>query len=155
MLHTQKILVPVDFSEESALALDWAIRLAFTEPGASIVLCHVLKPIYAPVGPETMLYDVGAATKEEAKRELPKWLAKIPWTISSSSVITEGRVSEQVAKIVEKERVDLVVMTTHGRKGLAHWVMGSAAEETVRLAPCPVLVLHMNEKARESMVKTA
>ena len=155
MLHPKKILVPVDFSEESAMALEWAVRLASSEQGASIVLCHVLKTAVAPVGPEMMMYDLEAMLRESAEKDLARWQEKVPSSIESHTVLSKGRVSEEVTQICQKENIDLVVMTTHGRTGLSHWVVGSAAEETVRLAPCPVLVLHLNENARKELAKMA
>jgi hypothetical protein len=79
-----------------------------------------------------------------------QWQQSLPADILSFRVYETGRVPEAIARVCEKKNIDLVIMTTRGRKGLAHILDGSMTEDTVRLAPCPVLVLHLNSRTRQS-----
>ena len=146
MYKAKKLLVAIDFSPESRLALEWAIMLGKKERGASITLCHVLSNVIAPMGPEGAFdyFNAMDILEKSAKKQLAKIQGQIPKTIRSSWVLKRGNVAAEIEQLCRREGFDLVVMTTHGRQGLSHMLQGSASEETVRLAPCPVLVLHMN-----------
>lgn len=136
MFRPKRFLVPVDFSRESMLAMDWAIHLARSEQESSIGLVYVL-PLSASGGDEA----VSAQKARERLRECWKMgesdLTCFLWTPS-------GRVADEIARLVKEERIDLVVMTTRGRFGNARFPEGSMTEETIRVTPCPVLVLHLN-----------
>jgi len=60
--------------------------------------------------------------------------------------------ADEIVKYAESEGIDLIVMGTHGRPGLAHLLMGSVAEKVVRTAPCPVLTLRNSERAAMAAV---
>ncbi|MEO7731471.1 MAG: universal stress protein [Kofleriaceae bacterium] len=138
----RKILCPVDFSPGSHTAMRAAVRIAI-ERGAELVLVHAwyLPPV--ATGGEAMLSadrvqqlsddaqlalddEVQAASALGAKRVTQKLLNGVPWT-----VITDAA----------REDIDLIVIGTHGRTGLARILIGSVAEKVVRHAPCPVLVV--------------
>lgn len=152
MFKLKRILVPVDFSPESSLALDWAILLAKNERGAHIELCHVL-PNITPAGPDAIAFDYTVALEKEKKaiqRKLNVLKSRIPKTLSSSYVIGRGSIAREIERYCEQMTIDLVVMTTHGRRGLSRFLHGSTTEETSRLVPCPVLVLHLNSATCET-----
>ena len=156
MFRAQRILVPVDSSPESSLALEWAIRVAKDVPEACLFLCQVLAEA-APVGPEPMIFEYGAlrqAQERTSQKKLREMQHRIPAAIRSSYVVRWGGVADQIAKLCQEEAVDLVVMTTQGRRGLSHFLRSSVSEETVRLAPCPVLVLHLNQATEEAVHAT-
>jgi len=147
MLKLDRILVPVNFSAESDLALDWAIRLAREEKNASILLCNIFPRIISPVGPEVMGFnytDYFDKEKKALEQKLKKLKKRIPKGISSTCVVMQGNAARQIESLCRQKKISLVVMTTHARRGLSHLVQGSIAEKTVRLAPCPVLVLHLH-----------
>ena len=152
MFKAKKILVPIDFSKESELALEWAVMTAKENPDSSIELLHVLPNLIMTGGPESMGIDyVSIYEKEEkaSKTKLRRIEREIPGGIAAVCAVSRGSIAEEVEKLCKRESIDLVVMTTHGRKGLSHLLHGSTTEETARLAPCPVLVLHLNEITRE------
>ncbi len=62
--------------------------------------------------------------------------------ITVKTDIVRGTAYEEVLKQAKRHKVDLIVIGTHGRKGVQRWVMGSVAERVVRMAPCPVLSIH-------------
>jgi nucleotide-binding universal stress UspA family protein len=141
----QHILVPVDFSDLSLNGVRTANELAYEE--TRITLLHVYDP--------EQMRESGTIDLTPRDRGLPlnleKTLLSKLQTLRSNelgSVATvkyEMAVSRFVAEAIceqaKKLSVDLVVLTTHGRTGLMHLLMGSVAEEVVRKAPCPVLVV--------------
>ncbi len=156
MFKPNRILVPVDFSSESKLALQWAVLLAKGQTGASIELCHI-RPIIASVGPQAMAFDYSYVLKQEKnaiEKKLKALQADIPNEIPSSIEIGEGDIASEIERLCGKSGIELVIMTTHGRRGLSRFLHGSTTEETARQAPCPVLVLHLNEITRESVGAT-
>lgn len=136
MLQLRKILCPVDFDSGSVLALERAAELA-REGDAKLYLLHVIP---TPPGPEVALdfnkLEGRARTRLEhlARRKLG---THINW----EAHVRSGPPAVEVARAAERFGVDLIVMTTHGRKGLKHFVLGSVAEAVVREAPCPVLTM--------------
>lgn len=154
MYNAKRILVPVDFSSESELALDWAVRIAQGEPDALIQLCHVYPGVFAPVGPEALGFDYAAfeaAERKSLEAKMRRLQRRVPKEIFTACSLVKGAIAEEIRRLCEKKVIDLVVMTTHGRRGLSRLLHGSTTEETARLAPCPVLVLHLNKKTQEAV----
>lgn len=147
MFKIDRILVPVDFSERSTLALDWALTIVRQQPGTVLYLFHVLTPIRDAAAIPFLWDGVLNQEKEVARQRMDDLRAKIPDHILSFPVFGCGDVAEEIAKECEQRKIDLVIMTTHGRHGLSRLLHGSTTEATLRLAPCPVFVLHMNQAA--------
>ncbi len=145
-LTISRILVPVDLSAYSERALEYAIALA-GRLGASLHLLHVVEdPMATGVwGGETVIPDLPELRQElvdDAERRLVAYReaaerVRVP-------VVTTVRLGLAAITIVEHAKslgVDLIVIGTHGRTGLAHLLMGSVAERVLRHAPCPVLTV--------------
>ncbi len=141
MLKVLRILVPVDFTKESALALEWAEVVAAKKRGATIYLLHVMPPTASSFG--TVAYK---AEQEAIDKKLLEARKEIPEDILSFGILKQGKIPAVIAQVCEEKDIDLVVMTTRGRRGLKHFLPESVTEDTVRLAACPVLVLHLNTK---------
>lgn len=141
------ILVPVDFSACSRKALQYAIPLA-REFGAAIALIHVVHVNYA-AGPEFGAMDfplVEADLRKNAEGELAKLAAaEIQGQVAFVCLVRSGLEVIEIVDAAKKLESDLIVISTHGRTGLKHVFMGSVAENVVRLAPCPVLVVREQE----------
>ena len=137
----KKILVPVDFSEEARSALDTADRMA-AECGASLTLLHIYQPTEVAVLDFTYVEPPEKISKicEAADDELERWLSELrtPSERLSASVVT-GSVANSV--IEASADFDLVVMSTHGRTGITHFLLGSIAERVVQAAKCSVLIV--------------
>jgi nucleotide-binding universal stress UspA family protein len=135
----KNILFATDFSPAAIAALPYAIGLAKQYAGKVHGL-HVRYPATYPiVGPEAMPQIIEAA-EEQAKfeaKQMHELLASVPHEVS----IIEGDLWPTIHEIVEKQKVDLIVMGTHGRKGVSRALLGSAAEEVFRKASCPVLTV--------------
>jgi nucleotide-binding universal stress UspA family protein len=137
-MKPQKILVPIDFSTGSDAALEMATSLA-RDSGGFLVLAHVeVIPLSAAGG--EYLYAMPEPPTEEL-------LAKLDAIVlPDSHVPVERRLlagdpAEAIIRLAQTEDVDMIVMGTHGRRGLTRLLMGSVAEAVVRAAPCPVLTV--------------
>lgn len=160
------LLVPTDFSEPANSALRYAIEEA-TLHHATVTLLHVLPtdartdvhyvtgaPVPGPQGdfdpvaggrvggspllsqPEVVRRDLG----EEALTQLRDLIANAfqgQWEVE----VAMGHPAETIVRVAQERSADLIVMSTHGRTGLQHVLVGSVAEKVVRLAPCPVLTV--------------
>ena len=143
MKEIHKILVPVDFSDHSQLALDEAIEFARAF-GAEVHLLHsyhVLPQTVSPYGivvPDTYEHDVRMA----ALQRLSEWRDRVSAAgCKVQEHITASFPSEAIVELGERIGVDLIVMGTRGLTGFKHVLLGSVAERTVRTARCPVLTV--------------
>jgi nucleotide-binding universal stress UspA family protein len=144
MMKIHKILVPLDFSVHSKQAQLWAAELA-RRYDASLTLLHVYQPIsYAlPEGyvlPSTNLLadlevNMGKAL-DEAKRQFDATPG-----LRVDTQLTQGVPFVEIIRVAREGGYDLIVLSTHGRTGLRHALLGSVAEKVVRKAPCPVLTV--------------
>lgn len=142
----KKILVPVDFSECSTKALQYAIPLA-KEHGASLTLLYVVQPIYVAgefVGVDTVQTE--AALCENGAKQLAKLCQEIVGNaVPAETVVRLGSPVTEVLEAAKSLDIDVIVISTHGRTGLKHILLGSVAERIVQRAPCPVLVVRERE----------
>jgi nucleotide-binding universal stress UspA family protein len=136
-MSVRSILVPTDFSETSDAALHYATEMALTL-GARLYLMHVpgktgehyeAKYPHGQFETATRERLSSFLTKEELERLRPEYALRV------------GPPAEQIVHYAEICDIDLIIMGTHGRSGLAHALMGSVAEHVVRVAPCPVLLV--------------
>jgi universal stress protein A len=154
MTSIRRIVVPHDFSEYADAAMEIAIELA-TALKSELHLLHVLQPPAYAYGSE--LYaggpifssseDVIALQQqtESRLRDIAKRHARPGRTIESR-VVEGSRIAETIDHEAARLVADLIVMGTHGRTGLAHLLLGSVAEATLRHAPCPVLTVPRHKR---------
>lgn len=140
MLSLHTILHPTDFSERSEFAFRLACALA-RDHGAHLVVMHVA---HVPVA----IYAEGAVPPkpEEYQEELLEKLQQLQPADEEIEVthrLEEGNPANEILRMAELTQADLIVMGTHGRRGLARLLMGSVAEQVVRQASCPVLTVKM------------
>jgi nucleotide-binding universal stress UspA family protein len=134
----ERILVATDFSFCSLSALGHAEELA-RELDAELLLLHVEG---VPVAGSKMA-DV---THAAAERELARTTGQLRnHHLKVRGLLRMGAPDEEILNAAETEHASLIVMGTHGRKGVAHMVMGSVAERVVRSAPCPVLTVGLRK----------
>ncbi|QDU98868.1 universal stress protein [Lignipirellula cremea] len=135
-MKLSKIVFPTDFSHTGDAALSLATSLA-RDSGAVLLIVHVEEPPLA-YGTGDMYYGPPSPDTEELQAMLVKVTPDDPDVPYQHHLIT-GHPPEALARLVEEENADLIVMGTHGRTGLTRLLMGSIAEQVVRRAPCPVL----------------
>ena len=143
-IRLQKILLPTDFSKYSAAATKYACELA-TRFDAELHLLHTLEThlsstpdfVMGLALPQYINESRAAAEKSLAGLLDPKWSAGR----TVIQAVVEGSPKVEIVQYARKQNIDLIVLTTHGRTGLPHVIMGSVAETVVRTAPCPVLTV--------------
>jgi len=149
MCAFRKILVPTDFSDGSAVALKYACDLA-ERTNASVCILHAVVNPY-PLGGYNEFYTVPAKFLEScecvAREQLESVLTPEERTrYRATLVLRNGGAAQQILLYLDEDRdVDLVVMATHGRGGVARLMMGSVADKIVRAARCPVVTLRRPE----------
>jgi universal stress protein A len=137
-MNAKKILVPIDFSTGSETALELATSLA-RDTGASLLITYVQIPPL-PVGGGEFIYTAPEPPTEELRARLKKVLPKDA-QIPVEHRLLHGDPSDSIVRLAEDEKVDFIVMGTHGRRGLTRILMGSVAELVVRWAKCPVITV--------------
>ncbi len=138
-----KILCPIDFSDTSRWGMQEALEIA-RRHGAVVHLLHVLEEPWPgargdPIAPHEFLNRA----RESAGADLAAW-KKEAEELAPGKVVAEllgGHPATEIARVARGGEFDLVVMGTHGRRGLRRLVVGSVTEEVIRSAPCSVLVV--------------
>ena len=143
-IEIKRILLPTDFSSYSATATKYACELA-TKFDAELHLLHTLEVHLA----STPRFGMGLALPQyvhESRAAAEKALAGVldpQWSVGRKVVraVVEGSPKVEIVRYARTRQIDLIVLATHGRSGLAHVIIGSVAESVVRTAPCPVLTV--------------
>lgn len=139
----QKILVPTDFSEPSQAVLSFATSLA-KENDATLVIAHAVdlrQPgTSAPIAPAVPVAPLLVHDREGDRKQLEQ-VRPTDNQVRYEHRLVDGTPADAILQLIEEERIDLVIMGTHGRTGLTRLLMGSVAEAVVRRAVCPVLTL--------------
>ena len=143
-LHVERILCPVDFSDFSRRALAYAAGLT-RHFGSHLFIQHVAQspahPYLERVEPQAVRQEIQAQL-QTAHEEIRKMQVLAGIDPSEVTVLlNEGDIPEWIRSAISKERIDLLVMGTHGHRGFRHLVLGSVAENVIHQALCPVLVV--------------
>ena len=144
MVTLKKILCPVDHSECSYLALQYAISLALKDE-AKLYLMHVIDSrLYDTEIYKFSPYKLNEADvpkiREDLMKSLPEGTTDV---LEVETIVVKGVPFYEIINAATEICADLVVIGTHGRTGLSHIMLGSVAEKVVRKAPCPVLTVRM------------
>jgi universal stress protein A len=136
----RSILCPVDFDENSLAALRHARQLA-AAVDATLHVLHVVAVIPTPGDVLQSLEAGGDAPAEQRLRELAeRELADVKSQVHTKIALTSD-IARSILASARDVKADLIVMATHGRSGLAHFLLGSVTEAVVRNARCPVLTV--------------
>jgi nucleotide-binding universal stress UspA family protein len=155
VLQLRRILLPTDFSGCANYALPYAAAIA-RATGATIVCVHVVEPIAPAVGysglAEPMpIADISEQLEDSAERELPQLAACEDFNgLDVEELIVHGDAAAEIVRVAGERKVDLIVISSHGRTGLGRIIFGSTAEAVVRHASCPVLVVKPPPQEEES-----
>ena len=150
MISLKNILVATDFSEASDAALTYGRTLARAF-GATLHGLHVVDPMYLnALGAEayvSMTSDLDEQAEESARTRLNALLLDSDGSgpATRSALLRSSAPAPAITQYAKDEGIDLIVMGTSGRSGVAHLLLGSVAERVVRTAPCPVLTVHHPE----------
>jgi universal stress protein A len=141
MPQFRKVLCPINFDENSLLALGTASEIV-REQKSVLVLLHVVE---IPGAPEVALPF--AKLEAAARTQLQRFIAKVKMPVRTEIEVRMGDPGTEIISAARKRTADLIVMATHGRKGLRRLVLGSVAESVIRQAPCPVLTIRPHSLA--------
>ena len=154
MKEIKKILLPIDFSDASTTLLQYGVYLA-EKYDARIYIVFVTEDAVTYAGlsypnhSELPLADIPFNRLQEdltayARERMEKFLEKnmTPAGVAYQSTILFGHVAEEIIDYANKETIDLIIIGTHGFKGLNRMLLGSVAEKVVKLAPCPVMTIN-------------
>lgn len=145
-IEFKKILHPTDFSDLSLHALDYARKLCETF-GAQLHCLHVIDEAYqywTAMGPEMApvtppVEDLTSMAETQMERFADDHLVGLKF--APVTKVASGKPFAEIVAYAREAGIDLIVLTTHGRGGLSHVLLGSTAEKVVRKAPCPVLTV--------------
>ncbi len=143
-MQIKKILFPTDFSEGAKNALPYAIDMAKTF-GAKLYLMHVIYDIATASGlhvPHTSVDQMYSEIQASAQKELERFGLKEREGLTDVEYsIKRGVPYEEILKFAKENNINLIVIGTHGRKGIDRVLFGSTAERVVRNSSCPVLTV--------------
>jgi nucleotide-binding universal stress UspA family protein len=145
----RRILVPHDFSDHATRALAIAVGLA--GPESVITVVHAVAPVYSSMGGPAadLAWTPTPEMVGEVKRELVRVVERALGHATAARVRCRVVLADPLTAILAAARAaDVIVMTTVGRTGLSHLLMGSVAEKVVRHAKVPVLTVHPNTAKR-------
>jgi nucleotide-binding universal stress UspA family protein len=151
MMTLKRILVPTDFGEaaDSALMYGRTLARAF---GATLDVVHVtqdmrMASVASEIAYAAVVADLQRDVDATAKKKLEQLLIDSDGSgpPTKSVILTSNAPAWAIVEYAQNENIDLIVMGTHGRKAVAHFLMGSVAEKVVRTASCPVLTVRHPE----------
>lgn len=153
----QRIFVPIDGSPASNLGLNEAIKLA-KDQGAKLRLFHLVDEYFAVSSTDAMAFSNSDALIESLRQGGKKIVEKAEALARRNGLVPEsvilesfgGRAADYIVRQANKWRADLIVLGTHGRRGVKRLVMGSDAEQVVRTSRVPVLLVRGKAAARAS-----
>jgi nucleotide-binding universal stress UspA family protein len=142
---TRRVLHPSDFTSFSRAAFRKAIEMTKANR-AELLVIHVLRPVVPVPGDAYIspkMYDeLASSARSFAQKQLDKLLAQTKKArVRARGFLLEGPPHEEIIRFARARRVDLIVMGTHGRAGLAKLFVGSVADRVVASASCPVLTV--------------
>ena len=140
MKKVEKILAPTDLSELSRVGLEYALELA-RGWGAEVTVYHVANAAELANYKAYSLEDLLNKHRKSLGQFLNENFAELLPLVEVRQKVEIGSPATNIVDEAERETSDLIVMSTHGRTGLSHVLLGSVAERIVREAPCPVLTI--------------
>ena len=147
-LAIQRILVPIDFSEHSKNALQYAVSFA-KQFQSELILIYVVEPTIYPADfsfGQVAVPSIEKELRERGKVELDQLVeTQIAGALPARAMVRTGKPFLEIIDTATEEEVDLIIIATHGHTGVEHILFGGTAEKVVRKAPCPVLVVRSIE----------
>jgi nucleotide-binding universal stress UspA family protein len=148
-MEIKKILFPTDFSEGSSHALLYAVDLS-KHYGAKLHIVHVIYDIakaagwYVPhISVDEMYKDIEKGAKKQLERFGDEEERCLKGIQDVERTVLTGVPHEEILKFAKEKKIELIVMGSHGKKGIDRILFGSTAAQVVRFAPCPVLTVRL------------
>lgn len=137
MFPLKKILCPIDFSDPSYEALKVANESA-SYFSAELYLVHVIPPVHVVPAPPLYQQQLEESA-ENSLNEISK--TRVSKNLQIRQIIEHGDPAAEIVRIAAEEKIDLLIIATHGQSGWRQFIFGSVADKVVRLAQCPVLTI--------------
>ena len=144
----QKIMVPLDGSELAECVLPHVEAIATGCEVVDVVFVRVLEPIRMPAGEASGVFSdedlrrMSSEQKASTENYLNQLVKRLKYEGANlQTQVLEGKAAESLAEYADKNGVDLVVISTHGRSGMSRWVLGSVADRILRSSCVPVLMV--------------
>jgi nucleotide-binding universal stress UspA family protein len=148
-LNLKKILVPIDFSETGMLALEHASFMARLAK-ADLLLLHVLpvQEYHFEIPEPVMRIENHDEVNQIVEQKLAETIQRVHdnYGCNAKSLSARGKVAQEIMEVAKDEKVDLIVMGTHGASGFEEFFLGSNAHKVVTVAPCPVITVQTHSK---------
>ena len=145
MATLDNILLPTDFSEQSELAFEYAIQMTKCNCDITIHLLHIIEPIVYPTEwgfAQTAYVNMEKDLEKSAEEELDKLSEKLNQLgIKNTKVVLFGRASDGIIDYACENKIDMIIVSTHGAGGIERLLFGSTTERVMRKAHCPVLIV--------------
>jgi nucleotide-binding universal stress UspA family protein len=162
MNQIKKILAPTDLSELSKAGIRYSLNLA-RSLGAEVTIYHAVNYDEIVRYGRELAHNTGAPPPGELvesykltlKQFLDNHFADLLPLVETHQVVEMGAAAKNIVDRAEAEGDDLIVISTHGRTGLSHMLMGSVTEKVVRMARCPVLSIHPQTEEKTAKQKAA
>ena len=146
----KKILVPTDFGPASDAAVERAVELA-SAFDSELTILHVYEaPVFAYPGgaPYIATQNISADLERSARAAVDTLVQQLETCVSRvAGIVRQGSAWRHIEEVAREIGADLVVVGTHGRRGVPRALLGSVAEKVVRTSPVPVLTVHAAEAA--------
>jgi len=150
-LKFRRILVATDFSSYSDAALFAACHLARVYQGELVIFHNIVPPVITPDATLTTIEAASAACAHAEKRMAAQTSAHAELTaVPHRIAIREGSLNDELAKVIKREAIDLLVVGSHGARGFEKVLLGSVAESMLRKSPIPVMVIGPQAKVSET-----
>jgi len=145
-MEIRNIMFVTDFSEGSANAMPYAADMAKMY-GSKLYIVHVVYDVAKTAGwyiPHVSMDELYMELEKGAKKELDKaFVDQMRGLTNVERVVLKGIPYEEITRFAAEQKVDMIVLGTHGRRGIDRLLFGSTAEQVVRNAPCPVLSVRL------------
>lgn len=140
----ENILIPIDFSKNAEQTLTYALEIA-TRYQTKLKCLHVVEQTVHPsfyIMGANSIFDLMPDIKSKSVEAMKKLIRNSQkHNINVEYYVEEGNPAHEVVKFAETNKIDLIVLSTHGLTGLEHFLIGSVAEKIIRRAPCPVFTV--------------
>ncbi len=141
MAMLKKILAPTDFSELSVRGVRYACELA-KDVGAEVTILNVVTVDESGINKREM-----GEHKQRLDEFVAKNVADVVANLRISKLVDAGQAYVAIIDCAENERIDLIVMSSHGRSGLSRMLIGSVTDRVLRGASCPILVVPLEKES--------
>jgi nucleotide-binding universal stress UspA family protein len=142
-MKLEKILAPTDFSELSRSGVYCALEMAL-EQGGEVIIYHVISEDGGWFGKNDALNPAAALVpiyEQRMTRFVDETCGDFRGRVVLRAIVEAGIPYNEIVRKAAEENADLIIMSTHGRTGLDHFLLGSVTERVLAHAPCPVLVI--------------